>query len=205
LTGFLASANVLATTMKHNDSTYLWMAASATIVVFAAVACDDTGLVPAGYPNFVDTVTLHALTGTPISSPSAFDISVGITVRTDQGYPFDFAFDIDSLGAAVILPAGALGLPAEAGLQMSDLTFDEVDRAPYEDFSADTVLTISVGDVFIGRSRNATGNCYYLGQLPRYGKFHVLELDALERAVTFELLVNINCGYRGLEPGFPRS
>jgi hypothetical protein len=183
----------------------IWMIASTTIVVFAAVACDDTGLVPAGFPNFVDTVTLYALKGTPISTPSAYDISVGTPVRTDQGQAFDFAFDIDSVGAAIILPAGALGLPAQAGLQMSDRAFEDINDAPYDDYVADSLFTLSVGDVFVGRSRNTSGNCYYLGSLPRYGKFHVVAVDIQNRTMTLETLVNVNCGYRKLEPGFPTS
>lgn len=153
----------------------------------------------------MDTVTLHALRGTPISTPSAFDIAYGNAVRTDQGQAFDFAFNIDSLGAALALPAGALGLSAQAGLQFSDRTFDEVDNAPFDDYTVDSVLTLSVGDVFIGRSRNESGNCFFLGSLPRYGKFHVLALDVQARTITLEALVNVNCGYRKLTPGYPTS
>jgi hypothetical protein len=189
--------------MKTQVKKHLCLAASATILVLAAVACDDTGLVPAGFPNVIDTVTLYALEGTPISTPSAFDISSGIAVRTDQGFPFDFAFDIDSVGAATILPAGALGLPAEAGIQMSDRSFEEIDEAPFDDYVADSVFAMSAGDVFVGRSRNTSGNCYYLGSLPRYGKFHVVVVDVPNRTITLETLVNVNCGYRKLEPGFP--
>jgi hypothetical protein len=62
---------------------------------------------------------------------------------------------------------------------------------------------MSVNDVFIGRSRNTSGNCYYLGSLPRYGKFRVVAVDVPNRTITLETLVNVNCGYRKLEPGFP--
>jgi hypothetical protein len=170
-----------------------------------AAACDDTGLYPATFANYVDTVTLYALSGTPISTPSAFDIALAVTARTDEGDAFDFAFDIDSLGTVKILPAGSLGLTAQAGLQMSDKSFEEVDEAPYDKYVVDSALTMSVGDVFIGRSRNTSNNCYYLGSLPRYGKFHVLRLDTANRTVVLETLVNVNCGYRKLEPGFPTS
>jgi hypothetical protein len=190
--------------MKRNSATHFWSTAAAILAV-AAVACDDTGLIPASFPNSVDTVTLYALRGTPIPTTSAFDIAYGLAARTDEGDAFDFAFDIDSLRAGTILPAGALGLAPQAGLQLSDKTFEEVDEAPYDDYLVDSVLTVSVGDVFIGRSRNTSGNCYYLGSLPRYGKFHVLELNNQDRTVTLEYLVNVNCGYRKLEPGFPTS
>lgn len=193
--------------MKDRISlTHIWLLAAATITASAATACsDDLGLPPANVPNIVDTVTLYALRGTPISTPSAFSIAKGVPAHTERGDAFDFAFDIDASGAAMILPAGALGLPPEPGLQLSDLTFDAVERAPYEDYVKDSVLTVAVGAVFIGRSRNTSGFCLYLGALPRYGKFHVLALDTQNNTVTLETLVNVNCGYRGLEPGFPTS
>jgi hypothetical protein len=191
--------------MKRNVATLSFQMTAACIAVVAAIGCDDTGLIPASYPNVIDTVTLYALRGTPIPAMSAFDIAYGLAARTDEGDAFDFAFDIDSLNAAVIIPAGALGLTPQAGLQKSDKSFEEIDEAPYDDYVVDSVLVVSVGDVFIGRSRNTVGNCYYLGSLPRYGKFRVLDIDRPNRALTLEFLVNSNCGYRKLEPGFPTS
>lgn len=193
--------------LRRNVDTCFWSTATVVFILAVAVACDDSGLYPATYPNYVDTVTLYALRGTPIATPSAFDIAFGITARTDQGEAFDFAFDIDSLGAAILLPAGALGLTAEAGLQLSDEAFDEIDEPPDDGYIVDSVLTVSLGDVFVGRSRNTTGmdGCSYYGELPRYGKFRVLELDFENRTVLLEALVNLNCGYRELEPGYPTS
>ncbi|MCH8935034.1 MAG: hypothetical protein IIB90_04880, partial [Gemmatimonadetes bacterium] len=49
----------------------------------------------------------------------------------------------------------------------------------------------------------ALGCVFFLGQLPRYGKFHVLELNLETRQITLENLVNVNCGFRGLESGIP--
>ena len=191
--------------MKRNSLARIWLTSLTTSVAIVALACDDTGLFPPGFPNSVDTVTLYALRGTPITAPSAYDIASGTVARTDRGDALDFAFDIDTAGSAVLLPAGRLGLTAQAGLQLSAKTFDELDRAPYDDYVVDSVLTVSVGDVLVGRSRNASGNCYYYGALPRYGKFRVMELDLDNRTITLEALVNVNCGYRGLEPGYPTS
>jgi hypothetical protein len=36
-----------------------------------------------------------------------------------------------------------------------------------------------------------------------YGKAHVLAIDTLARRIDLEMLVDQNCGYRGLEPGLP--
>ncbi len=179
-----------------------------TVLVFlGVVGCDDSGLYGAAYPSYVDTVTLYALTGTPITTPSAFDIAFGIAAHTEQGDAFDFAFEIDSLGVALFYPAGALGLTAEAGLQLSDETFDELEDPPDDGYVVDSVLTVSEGDLFVGRSRNTTGldGCYYYGELPRYGKFLVLDLDSENRTVTLQALVNLNCGYRKLAEGYPKS
>jgi len=191
--------------MKRNVAILSIQTAVACVFAVAATACDDTGLIPASLPNEIDTVTLYALRGTPIPAKSAFDIAYGLAARTDEGDAFDFAFDIDSLDTAVIIPAGALGLTPQAGLQLTDKSFEEVKEAPYDDYVVDSALVVSLDDVFIGRSRNTAGNCYYLGSLPRYGKFRVLEIDRPNRTLTLEFLVNSNCGYRKLEPGFPTS
>jgi hypothetical protein len=192
--------------MKYLSLHGLALAGSVTLTFAAATACGDTtGLLPAVFTNVVDTVTLAALRGTPIAEPSGIDMVLGTLTRTEQGQPFDFVFDIDSVGNAVLLPAGLLGFQAQAGWRESTQEFDQITSAPTEDYTRDSPLALVVGDVFLGRSRNASTGCTYLGSLPRYGKFRVLELDTQERSVTLELLLNLNCGYRGLEPGVPES
>ncbi len=156
-------------------------------------------------PNIVDTVTLHALLGTPISLPSGFDVVLRQTARTDrQNEGFDIAFDIDEQDLALILTTGALGLSVQSGIQMSDRAFDDITIAPLADYEREVPLTVEVGSVFIVRSRPSASGCvFFLGQLPRYGKFEVLSLDVQTRQITLENLVNVNCGYRNLEVGIP--
>ncbi len=170
------------------------------------MACSDsTGLLPPVFPNTVDTVTLAALRDTPVSIPSAYDMVFVSRARTDLGQPFDFAFNIDSAGSPVILPAGLLGFQMEAAWRRSSREFAQIASAPTEDYTPDEPLTVALGDVFLARSRNSSSGCGYLGSLPRYGKFRVLDLNVEERSITLEMLVDVNCGYRGLEPGFPSS
>lgn len=184
-----------------------WLSLAGSLGLFATVACGtDLGLPPPGAPNFSDTLTLFALRGTPITAPSAFDIVLGQVARTQQGELFDFAFDFDSTGAPAIFPSGILGLPMEAGIIVSNLAFDEILKAPADGYVVDKPTPLSLGLVFIARSRNSNlGTCLFLGALPRYGKFRVLELDLAARSVTMESLIDINCGFRGLQPGFPTS
>ena len=175
------------------------------VVLFSA-GCDNTlALPPAGAPNIIDTVTLHALQGTPINSPSGFDVILGLEARTDgQSQGFDIAFDIDGEGRGLIFTTGALGLDAISAIQASNRAFGDILIAPLEDYTLDSAIVVGVDSVFIVRSRSTTLGCvFYLGQLPRYGKFHVLDLNLDTRQITLENLVNINCGYRSLEFGIP--
>ena len=184
-------------------------------VVLFSVGCDNTLALPlAVTPNIIDTVTLHALQGTPINAASGFDVIVGLTARTDRqsdadrlrGIPppgFDIAFDIGDDSLALIFTTGALGLNARSGIQSSDRAFGDIVIAPLEDYQLDT-LVVGVDSVFIVRSRLTSFGCvFFLGRLPRYGKFHVLDLNLETRQITLENLVNVNCGYRGLEFGIP--
>ena len=183
----------------------LFPAAAGAALIVALGCGDDLTLPPATFENTVDTVVLAALSGTPIDQPSGFDVVVAQPVRTDRTNGFDFAFDIDEGGIPRIYPAGTLGLSSEPGILESNRTFDAITSAPVEDYVTDTALVVQAGTVFIVRSRSSNVQCALAGSLPRYGKFHVLGVDPQARAVTLELLVDLNCGYRGLEPGTPES
>jgi hypothetical protein len=171
------------------------------------LACGgDPNLPPAAYENVVDSAAVWALTGTAIGTPSGFDLFGKRSVRPEQGEPFDFAFDIDPAGVATLYPSGMMGGSTTAGLLVSRSAFDDILRAPVEDYVVDSVLAIDVGTVFLARSRSVPDGCSAItGALPRYGKFEVLSIDAVERVVTLQTLINVNCGYRQLEPGLPDS
>ena len=126
-------------------------------------------------------------------------------VRTDRGEIFDLAFDFDSTGQGLIYPADALGLAAGAGVQELNEAFDDLLRAPRDDYVVDSALVVKPGIVFAARSRSSSLFCSFLGALPRFGKFHVLDLNPADRSITLELLVDVNCGYLNLEPGLPTS
>ncbi len=185
------------------------------VVLFSA-GCDNTLALPlATTPNIIDTITLHALQGTPINTASGFDVTVGLTARTDRqsdtdlllGIPppgFDIAFNIDDDSLALIFTTGALGLNVSSAIQASDRAFGDIVIAPLEGYEIDSALVVGVDSVFIVRSRPASLGCvFFVGRLPRYGKFHVLDLNLETRQITLENLVNLNCGYRGLELGIP--
>lgn len=174
-----------------------------------AVGCDDPlALPPAAVPNVVDTLTLFALQGTPIDVPSGYNVVLRQPARTDRASePFDFAFNIDSVGRAQIFTTGALRLSPHSAIQISGRSFDDIDVAPIDDYDQDSSITVAPATVFVVRSRSTSLGCpFYIGQLPRYGKFRVLAVDTTAvRSISLQALVNVNCGYRGLEIGLPKQ
>ena len=178
----------------------LTVAASAVVV-----ACDDPLALPPPFAeNVTDTLVVSALEGTSIGDPSAYDVARRRLARTELSEPFDFAFDIDDQGQPTVFPAGALGLAENSGIQFSKRNFDDIDEAPTEDFLTDDPLLVGVDSVFVVRSRPVIEDCpFFIGALPRYGKFRVMEIDTSQRRLILQALVNVNCGYRGLEPGLP--
>lgn len=177
------------------------------VALLVAGACSDPNNLPdAQIPNVVDTVTISALTGTPIRLPSAFSVADRAAIRTDLSAQFDFAFDIlPSAGTPVFLPRSALGFPLEGslqpGLQEREEPFAEILEAVSNGYITRDTIPIAAGERYMARSRVV---CTGLG-IPRYGKLEVLAIDATARTVTFQVLVGQNCGYNSLVPGIPEE
>lgn len=170
-------------------------------LTLGALACSDSQLPEAIYESRVDTVSLYALDGTPVNTRSGYNLVSRAAVRTDITGSFDFAFNIDTAGRALLLPAAALNMGTEAGFQgTTGTTFTELRLAPAGEYSGGG-FPIIPGDVVAARSRFVS--CPALGNLPYYAKIGVIAVDPNQRRVTFEILTNINCGYRSLEPGRP--
>ncbi len=165
-------------------------------------ACGELTLGPPNFENQVDTLLLHAIRGTDIQEPSGVDVAQSQRVLVDRSW-FDFAVDVEEGGVARVYTAGALGLPPESGILVSNQAFDQIHTAPLDGYRNDTVVTVIPGSVFVIRSRTSLIGCIGFVGLPRYGKFRVLDVDPDARTVQFETLVNLNCGYRDLEPGLP--
>jgi hypothetical protein len=169
-------------------------------------ACSNSLLAPANVANVIDTVTLYALSGTPLFTPSAYAINGRTPVRTDLSITFDFAFNFDSLSRPVLLPSGALGLPKpviQPGFAATGASFAALTIAPTEGYEVDRPLVVDTGTVVLARSQNLTCPDGTIQSL--YAKLHVLDVDtaATARTIRFEILTDQNCAYRGLAPGIP--
>lgn len=172
------------------------------VVAFALVACADDDLPDAIYDNTVETFTIGSLLDTPVAVPSAFSIPENRVVRTDQSPGFDFAY-VQVGSRHLLVPLDALGLGSRTtnpGLLHSGLSFDLLVDPPSDGYITTDSVAIAVGDVVVARSRVAC----YLG-VPQYAKLLVKAIDDVAKTVTFDAVANINCGYRSLALGLPRT
>jgi hypothetical protein len=175
------------------------------VALALAAACGDPlGLPAPQIANRTDTVSLYALSGTSVTLPSGYWMGFRQAVRTDlnvQG--FDFAFDIDTTGRPVLLPTGAMGLPRPSGIQRTLHAFDSVTVAPGSGYQSDSAVVVDSNAVMIIHSRPQTCSFSSSALFALYAKLHVLAIDTVARRIDFEILTDINCGYRGLEEGLP--
>lgn len=177
----------------------------AGVALFAA--CSNTlALPPATSVNRVDTVTLYALDGTPLTSPAGYAIIGRTVVHTYQTPAFDFVFNFDSLQRPVFTPLGALHLAVidtagQPGFVYVTSTFDNTTLAPTEGYEIDKPFLVDATKITVARSRAEI--CPDGTTAPLYAKLQILSIDAVARTVRFAVLADQNCGYKGLEPGLP--
>ena len=174
-------------------------------LALAAACSDSNSLGDATEVNAVDTVTLGSLEGTSISTPSGYRISTG-PVRTDQTVEFEFAYNVrrldDGSYQRVLLPLAALGLTStnqvEPGLQRREESFDDISHAPSNGYVSDSAVPVQLGERYVVRSRVVCS----IG-VPLYGKLQILSFQ--DSTITFQVLTDQNCGFKGLLPGLPEN
>jgi hypothetical protein len=174
-------------------------------LALVAGCSDSNSLGDATEVNVIDTFTIGALEGTPISTPSGYRISTG-PVRTDQTVDFEFAYNVrrldDGTYQRVLMPRAALGLTStnqvDPGLQPTDANFDDITRAPSNGYVADSAVPVVLGERLFVRSRVICS----IG-VPLYGKLEILGFQ--DSTVTFKVLANQNCGFKDLLPGLPAN
>jgi hypothetical protein len=180
----------------------------ALVLAAALGACGNAStLPPATVPSVVDTLALWAVTGTDIVHPSAFDLLNAQVVRTDRSAGFDFVFDfvVDSVGdtVPVLYPRGGLGLNPDGGLQRVAVHWDTLLVAPPDGYETQLPVRLDLGTVVVARSR--TQVCNFGISAGLYAKLQPLDIDTPNRRMVIRILVDQNCGYRGLQTGLPGS
>src|SRR5919205_2657843 len=126
------------------------------ILLALTAGCSDVNsLADPTIQNVVDTVTIGALVGTPISTPSAYSVVSG-AVRVDQTPEFEFAYNVQGPDSqTVFLPRAALGLvsgtTANPGLQSRPESFDQITEARSNGYITDSAVAVSLGERFMLR------------------------------------------------------
>ena len=167
-----------------------------------SAACGSTlGPPAAASANVIDTSTLYAASGTPVGTPSAYNVQTNERVRTDTTPAFDFLFDMTGSTARLYPPGSLPGLARSAALQYA-ASFDGTVTAPTGGWNDTTSLSIDSGTVVLVRSRAVT--CQYGATVFEYAKLQILTLDTIARTISFQILANTNCGYRDLNIGLPK-
>lgn len=179
---------------------------SALTAAIAIAACNNDSLLPLPTDtNRQDTIVLGALRSSSIETPSAYSVINRAAVRTDApfGASFDFLYDIDPVKGPAFYPAEVAGVVPKAstnpGLKRMSVPFDSIKIADLNGYVNDSIVPIDSGDVFLVRSGVACGS-----GLSLYGKIEVTKIDTAAHAVTFLAVMDITCGYRGLELGYPK-
>jgi hypothetical protein len=181
----------------------------AAAVVAVAAACNDPFAINATIDNTVDTLELFDVRQSPVTVPSGYVLTLRARTRpgVDQPvYNFDFLYRIDPQAGPQFVPFGAVAagdsVTGRPGFRTTDLTFDAIKVAEQTGYQTSQPVNLSVGSTFFVRS--GVPNTCFLG-IPNYAKLEVISFDPSARSVKFRILVDINCGYRGLEPGIPKQ
>jgi hypothetical protein len=173
-------------------------------VLWVAACSDNNGLPDATLTNVERTDTLYSLIGTPVATPSGYALDGGRRIRTDQSDAFDFAYNIEPDGRHVFIPRAAFGIDtvntANPGFQARSESFEAIRSARSDGYVSDEVVPIALGDRFVVRSRVTCS----IG-VPKYAKLEIVSFDDAAGIVTFRILIDDNCGFRGLEPGLPKN
>lgn len=177
-----------------------------------ALACGGPTEIKATSNTIAATLTIHAVNGTSPVKPAAI-VLVGspAAVRMTTDYNFDLAVDFDQSGAARLVPVdrvasqAVIGTNRLVGFQKLAEAFENVTRAPNSGYVTRADFPVAVGDVGVIESLNNPycSNFFFSLSPHIYAKFAVEAIDPVERSIRLRLVVDPNCGFRGLETGLP--
>ena len=202
-----------------------------TVVILASAisACRSEDVLRASYAVRTDTLKLYALEleggGDPdLSLPNGLNVLGSPT----QGLPplaipaigmgtFDVGFEIIDDTSVSIVPVRNiipirenLGYPVsntQVGVEVEEVDFEDIDRAPEIYYRPDTVTQVTVGTPFILQVYRSTGAvmCYYMVSPRVYAKIVIDSVDVSAGSIYLRQTMNPNCGYRSFLPGVPSN
>lgn len=171
-----------------------------------AVACGDITRQKATYTTAQSSFSVFTLTNTPLAEPNALNFLGGVT-RASSSFSFDVAFDIDSSGKVIVYPVrliagAAAGTPKRIGLQIVPGGFDALREAPATGYDTANTQKLSIGSALAVELRDPA-NCFSYSLVSSqllYAKLVVDSAFVATRRIYGRVVVDKNCGYRGLVP-----
>ncbi len=182
---------------------------AAFVAAISAASCGDLLTTPASLPTLTDSGVVYAINGAPLGAPTALQIAAGTLVPANSSFAFDVAFDIDSAGHVVFLPlktvASGLATTHSVGLQVSQVTFDNLVSAPKTGYRADTALVGAAGVTILAQSNDVTTCGLAISGQNLYAKIVVTSVDPVARSMNITFTVDPNCGFVSFADGIPKN
>jgi len=172
----------------------------ALVALLAAVplaGCDDPFDNQSPLPTEPTPASLADFRTADLSEATAFQVNGARTVAPSQSGVWDFVFWIADDGdpqfrARDMIASGE----SDAGLAAVNVGLAQLEEAPQEGYATDEPVPADSGAVYAVRGApDPNIGCRY------YAKIEVVAVDTAAGTVTFEHLVNPNCGSRNLLPG----
>lgn len=178
------------------------LALAAALSVAALAACGDPIRIRAQFETVQDTVTVFAVTGTPVIAPAALSTIRHEAVRIETTRDFDIVFDINQAGEVVLYPVQLVGgSQGTTGIQKASQSFDDILEAPRDGYVTDSATIVTVGEVVLIEAQPVA--CAGTINPWIYSKLVVDEIDVATRSVVVRMVVDPNCGFRSLDEGIP--
>ena len=191
---------------RHSMSSSRLARVAVVACAVLAVACGDITRQKATYASALAPFSLYTITQSPAAEPNALNFLGGVT-RASSSFAFDLAFDIDATGRVIVYPVRVLGgAPAgplkRVGLQVVPGGFEALREAPQTGYDTVSAKTVSVGTALAVELRDPTA-CFSYSILTSqllYAKLVVDSVNTATRRIFGKIVVDPNCGYRGLVP-----
>ena len=184
--------------------------ASATILL---AACDDPFGLKASLAVQFDTLSVYAMSGTPVTYPAAYNAGSGVVLRIAPEAAYDVAFDLQTDGKIRLVPARLVsaarnvgGIPTAAprvGMQIVSSAFDALNSAPKGSYKYDSTVVVTTGQAVA--IEVASDACTYSLSQQIYAKLVVDSVRAATRQLYFRATRDPNCGFRSFQSGVPKN
>ncbi len=182
---------------------------AALTLAMAGVACGTLTGVPASLPTVADSGVVYAINGAPPGAPTSLHLFSGSLLAADASFIFDVAFDIDSLGNAVVLPqravASGLAPTHTVSLQLVTGDYDNIGSAPKSGYRADTSTVLPLGRTMMIQSQDANACGVSITGSTLYGKVTVVAIDPVLRTLNVRFTTDPNCGFFSFASGVPKD